>query len=192
MWNCESVEVWKQPTANVKMGLGARRPVRPCVGAPYFGLIAACYAGMALLLFFIMRTVGSSLEPLSAWSRLESQPVCLRAPFFLMALALGALMVDFTGRFGASLIFDLRHVARVSARRWALYRLSVLSAILIPLGLCLCVAKGAIPYLHGWIGGALFVALLAPAALAAFDLRRASDASRGFVELGAWQGVNNL
>lgn len=163
-----------------------RRAVRPCAGSSYFALIAACYAGLAALLPLLMRASGPSLDSLSAWSRIEAQSVWLRAPFFLVALALGALMVDFTGRFGASLIFDLRHVARVSARRWALFRLGVLAAILAPLGLCLCLVRGTTPYLHGWMGAALFVALLAPAALAVLDLRRACGFSGSRVELGGF------
>lgn len=177
-----NMEYSKTRTANPKNPL-ARRPVKPCVGAPYFVLIACGYAALATGLSLLAKAPSGSLEPLSAWDRVEAQPLLLRGFFLLSAMALVSIMVDFTGRFGASLIFDLRHVERVSARRWALFRLVVLTAILLSAGLFASIAPGMLPPLQGWMKLALPIALLVPVGLAAFEWRRASQGSL------AWQSL---
>jgi hypothetical protein len=124
-----------------------------------------------------MRTPVASLEPLSAWSRIEAQPASLRGLFLLTMLTLGAVMVDFTGRFGASLIFDLRRVTRVSVRRWALYRLAIQATLLLPTALCAWLAPNMFPQLHGLARFAPLAALLAPICLSAVEWWRACGES---------------
>lgn len=157
-----------------------RRPVKPCVGASYFALIAGCHAAMAAGLSMFAKTTAGSLESMSAWGRIEAQAPLPRAFLFMATLAFISIMIDFTGRFGASMVFDLRRIERVSVRRWARCRFAVLAAVLLALRICACIAPGLFPHPQGWMAAAFLAALLAPPCLAAVEWSRAGGDGAAF------------